>query len=261
MKAEDGRRVYVELSEHAAVRTKVLSTMLEPLTTIIDRYGELICQVTLILGKTPPASGRDAAIRDPMADVFDFLMETRPLISKGKVAIAYPLARRAYESLSLMIACHLDESLAKRWIAGKQIGNAEVRRVLGKHPLGEPQEQTQEMYNFFSKTTHPNRDQIPQRFLGEGNEFVLGAIGRPSLAMLADYGIKLLNLWFWFGSFICFIYADVLERADPDFHKTYHDVSESANPVTKWLGEQFNRALAEEQAEMAGISSRTNCGE
>ena len=198
MNAEDGRHVYVELSEDAAVRTKVLSMMLEPLTTIIDRYGELICQVTLILGKTPPASARDAAIRDLMADVFDFLMETRPLISKGKVAIAYPLARRAYESLSLMIACHLDESLAKRWIAGKQIGNAEVRRVLGKHPLGEPQEQTQELYNFFSKTTHPNRDQIAQRFLGE----------------------KLLNLWFWFGAFICFIYADVLERADPDFHKT-----------------------------------------
>jgi hypothetical protein len=167
--------------------------------------------VTLILGKTPPASGRDAAIRDLMADVFDFLMETRPLITKGNVEIAYPLARKAYESLSLMIACHLDESLVKRWIAGKQIGNAEVRRVLGKHPLGEPQEQTKELYNFFSKTTHPNRDQIAQRFLGEGNEFVLGAIGRPSLAMLADYGIKLLNLWFWYGAFICFIYADVLE--------------------------------------------------
>jgi hypothetical protein len=120
MKAKDGRRVYVELSEHAAVRTKVLSTMLEPLTTVIDRYGELICQVTLILGKTPPASGRDAAIRDLMADVFDFLMETRPLISKGKVAIAYPLARRAYESLSLMIACHLDESLGPQRVQDPQ---------------------------------------------------------------------------------------------------------------------------------------------
>jgi hypothetical protein len=258
MKAEDGRRVYAELSEYAAVRTKVLSTMLEPFTTVTDRYGELICQVTLILGKTPPASRRDAAIRDLMADVFDFLMETRPLITKGKVEIAYPLARRAYESLSLMIACHLDESLAKRWIAGKQIGNAEVRRVLGKHPLGEPQEQTQELYNFFSKTTHPNRDEIAPRFLGEGNEFVLGAIGRPSLAMLADYGIKILNLWFWFVAFICFIYADVLEQADSDFHKTYHEVSESVKPVTKWLAEQFNRVLAEEKAEFARISSQMN---
>jgi len=150
-----------------------------------------------------------------------------------------------------MIACRMDESLAKRWIAGKRIGNAEVRRILGKRPLGEPQEQTQELYNFFSKTTHPNRDTIAQRFLGEGNEFVLGAIGRPSLAMLADYGIKLLNLWFWFGAFISFIYADVLERADSDFRKTYHEVAESANQITKWHAEQFNRVLAEEKAEMA----------
>jgi len=73
----------MELSEYAALRANELSTMLEPLTAVTDRYGELICQVTLILGKTQPASGRDAAIRDLMADVFDFLMETRPLITKG----------------------------------------------------------------------------------------------------------------------------------------------------------------------------------
>jgi hypothetical protein len=256
MKAEDGRRAYAKLSEYAAVRTKELSTMLEPLTAVTDRYGELICQVTLILGKIPPTSGRDMAIGDLMADVFDFLMETRPLLNKGRVEIAYPLARRAYESLSLMIACHMDESLAKRWIAGKQIGNGEARRVLGKHPFGEPQERTQELYNFFSKTTHPNRDQIAHRFLGEENKFVLGAIGRLSLAMLADFGIKLLNLWFWFGAFIYFIDADVLEQADSDFQKTYLEVSESADPVVKWLAEQFNRVLAEERAEMARISSR-----
>jgi len=157
-----------------------------------------------------------------------------------------------------MVACHLDASLAKRWITGKQIGNAEVRRVLGKHPLGEPQERTQELYNFFSKTTHPNRDHIAHRFLGEGNEFVLGASGRPSLALLADYGIKILNLWFWFVAFISFIYSDILDRADSDFHKTCHEVSETANPIAKWLAEQFDRVAAEEKAEMARTSSRMN---
>ncbi len=261
MNAEEGRRAYAKLNEYAAVRTSDLSPMLESFTTITDRYGELICQVTLILGKTLPNSMRDAVIRDLMADVFDFLVEARLLITKGKLEIAYPLARRAYESLSLMVACHLDESLAKRWLAGKQVGNAEVRRVLDKHPLGEPRERTQELYDFFSKTTHPNREQIAKRLLGEGNEFVLGAIGRPSLVLLADYAIKTLNLWFWFGAFIGFIYVDALERADPDFHKTYHSVSESAKPVAKWLVEQFNRVLAEEQAEMSKISPRTIRGE
>jgi phosphatidylserine/phosphatidylglycerophosphate/cardiolipin synthase-like enzyme len=63
---------------------------------------------------------------------------------------------------------------------------------------------------------------------------------------------------FWFVAFICFIYADVLEQADSDFHKTYHEVSESVKPVTKWLAEQFNRVLAEEKAEFARISSQMN---
>jgi len=56
-----------------------------------------------------------------MADVFDFLIEARPLIIKGKTEIAYPLACRAYESLLLLVACHLDESVANRWMTGKQI--------------------------------------------------------------------------------------------------------------------------------------------
>src|SRR5262245_7928296 len=186
MDIEDGRRAYAKLVEDTAWRTGELAPMLKPFTQLTDRYGELLCEITLILGETRPASKRDAAIRDLMADVFDFLVETRLLIIKGKLEIAYPLARRAYESLSLMVACHLNEGLAERWMAGKQIGNAEVRRILGNHPMGEPQERTQELYTFFSKTSHPNRDQLAHRFLGDGNSFVLGAVGKPSLTLLAD---------------------------------------------------------------------------
>jgi hypothetical protein len=257
MDIAEGRRAYTELSQFVALRTNELSQMLEPFTRVTDRYGELICEICLVLGKVRPSSKRDAAMRDLMADVFDFLVETRPLITKGKVEIAYPLARRAYESLSLMVACHLDEGLANRWMAGKQIGNAEVRRILGQHPMGEPQELTQDLYSFFSKTSHPNREQIAYRFLGDGNEFVLGAIGRPSLTLLADYALKTLNLWFWFGAVVSFIYKDIVERADPDFHKTYHDVSEPAELIARWLTQQFNRVLRQEQAERANIKSQT----
>jgi hypothetical protein len=84
MNIEQGRRAYAELSQYAAVRTKELAPMLEPFTQITDRYGELLCELTLIiLGSTPPSSKRDVAIRDLMADVFDFLFEARPLIIKG----------------------------------------------------------------------------------------------------------------------------------------------------------------------------------
>ena len=212
----------------------------------------ILCGIVVILGKTPPASRRDAAARDLMADVFDFLYEARALIIKGKLEVAYPLARRAYESLSLLVACALEPTLADRWIAVKQVGNAEVRRVLAAHPMGEKEAQTRALYDFFSKTTHPNRTHMAHRFLGEGNEFVLGAIGRPSLAMLADYALKTLNLWFWFAAFVAFSYREILFQADPELLKAYNDTAEAAKPVAAWLREQFNRVMTEEQVEMRG---------
>jgi hypothetical protein len=134
--------------------------------------------------------------------------------------------------------------------AGKQVGNAEVRRVLAANPMGEKEAQTRELYDFFSKTTHPNRTHMAYRLLGEGNEFVLGAIGRPSLALLADYALKTLNLWVWFAAFLMFTYRDLLSQGKPGLLKTYNDAAEAAKPITAWLHDQFNRVLAEEQDEM-----------
>jgi hypothetical protein len=227
--------------------------MLQPYIDVTDRYGEIICRITLVLGQKPPESKRDAALRDLMVKVFDFLYEARPLIIKGKLEIAYPLARRAYESLSLMVACYLDPKLADRWIAGKKIGNADVRKLLGKHPAGESEEMTRKLYSFFSQTSHPNRDVVAHRFLGEGNEFVLGAIGRPSLALLVDYALKTLNLWFWFGAFISFIHLPLLAKTDPEFMKDYDVAAKMAQEVAPWLVEQFNRTLAQEQAEFGDM--------
>ena len=246
---EAAKRHYSKLVEHADLRTNELSPMLQPYIETTDRYGVLVCRVTLVLGKTAPHSKRDAALRDLMADVFDFLYEARFLIIKGKLDIAYPLARRAYESLSLMVACFLEPKLVERWIAGKKIGNAEVRKLLGKHPAGESEEMTRELYGFFSQAAHPNRDLVACRFLGEGNDFVLGSIGKPSLAMLADYALKTLNLWFWFGAFVSFVYLPVLAKTDRGFKKDYDAAAKMAQDVAPWLTEQFNRTLAQEQAE------------
>ncbi|MBW9062013.1 hypothetical protein JNB71_01670 [Rhizobium herbae] len=246
---EEAKPMYATLDEYAALRTQELSEMLRPYINVTDQYGALICRITLMLGKTPPRSKRDAALRDLMADVFDFLYEARPLIVKGKLEIAYPLARRAYESLSLMVACFLDPQIADMWSAGKQIGNAEVRRVLGKHPMGESEEKMRDLYKFFSMAAHPNRSHVAHRFLGEGNEFVLGAVGRPSLALLADYALKTLNLWNWFGVFVSFVYLDVLEKNDPEIMKNYESAKKMAQDVASWLSEQFNRVLLQEQAE------------
>ena len=182
--------IYAELALYAETRSKELTPLLGSYIDITDRYGEVICGIVDALGKTPPTSARDAAARDLIADVFDFLYEARPLIIKGKLEVAYPLARRAYESLSLLVSGKLEPTLIDRWISGDQISHSQVRRVLAAHPGGEEEVKTRELYNFFCKTTHPNRSHMSYRLLGEGNEFVLGSIGRPSLALLADYAIK-----------------------------------------------------------------------
>ena len=259
--ADDAEKQYSALAEYAALRTDELGRMLQPYIEATDRYGVLVCRVTLVLGTTPPLSKQDAALRDLMADVFDFLYEARFLIIKGKLEVAYPLARRAYESLSLMVASFQNPELAERWVKGKEISNAEVRKLLAKHPAGESEQMTRELYAFFSQATHPNRETMADRLLGEGNEFVLGSVGRPSLAMLSDYALKTLNLWFWFGAFIGFAYLPVLARADPDLLEMHAAAAKMAREVAPWLAEQFNRTLAQEQAEMRGsVEQRQNGG-
>ena len=154
---KESQRTYAELADYAGIRSKELTAMLQYYIEVTDSYGELVCHIVLILGQTPPRSKRDVVVRDLMADVFDFLYEARFLIIKGRLEIAYPLARRAYEALSLMVACSLRPSLADRWSAGKKISNAELRKLLAKHPAGEPEHRTQELYKFFGEASHPNR--------------------------------------------------------------------------------------------------------
>jgi hypothetical protein len=94
---------------------------------------------------------------------------------------------------------------------------------------------------------------MAHRYLGEGNEFVLGAIAVPNLAMLADYALKSLNLWFWFATFVTFTYRDVLFQTNPEVLNAYRETTEAAKPVAAWLQKQFNLVLAEEQ-----LSARRN---
>jgi hypothetical protein len=255
---KDAEAQYFALAGYAEMRHAELSGLLQPYLTVTDLYGKLICAAVLILGRTSPgltplmghktADARlDTTVRDLIADVFDFLYETRPLILKGKLEIAYPLARRAYESLSLMVACHLEPRIAKRWNAGREVSNSEVRGVLAKHPFGEAEDKTRDLSQFFARFSHPNRKMMAERHLGDGNEFVLGAIGRPSLAMLADYALKTVNLWFWFGAAIHWIYVPVLSTAKPRFKDTYDEAAKMAQEVTTYLAEQYNRTLKQEQ--------------
>ncbi len=161
---------YSKLPEYAELRETEVRLILQPYLDVTDQYGRLLCRLCSHVGTHAPVSVQDSVIRDLMADVFDFLFEVRPFIVKGQTLVAYPLARRAYESLSLLQVCILKASQAEKWAAGKKISNNEVRKALGKNPMGESEEELRKLYGFFCDMTHPNRETIAYRGLGEGNE-------------------------------------------------------------------------------------------
>jgi len=245
-------KTYKDLEEYSKKRTVEFSEMLANFIKVTDYYGDLICRVTLVLGKIPPRDKHDSMIRDLMADVFDFLYEVRPIIIKGKFGVAFPLGRRAYESLSLMVASCLDKKLAERWIAGNEIGNAEIRNILDENQMGESKGDTKELYKFFSQATHPNRGLVPERFLGAGNKFVLGAIGSPDLIMTVDFCHRILELWFWFVAFITYINKENIVAYDKEIFDCYFIVANEAKGVAEWLIDNFNRLLEEYQTEIKG---------
>jgi hypothetical protein len=243
--AEQAETQYAALAGFAEMRRRELIPLLEPYTRAADRYGELVCRIVLILGQVPPKTILDSMTRDLAADVFDFLHEARTLIEKGMPHLAYPMARRAFESLCLVVASNQDEAVALKWRSGVEVKFYEVRNVLSAHPMGESELALKDTYSFFSEATHPRRGLVSERHLGNGNAFVLGAIGRPELILLADYCIRTLSLWFWFGAFLRYTYKEILSQYDPSLPRAYHGAAASSQTAKQWLSEQYNRLLAE----------------
>lgn len=246
-KPKGSNKEYESLQNYSDMRTKELTPMMQPFIKITDRYGRLISRLTLILGDIKPTDIQDVVVRDLMADVFDSLYEARILILAGKLNVAFPVARRAYESLSLLHICTLDKSWAEKWSKGKKIGNVEVRKELDKHPMGEKEENTKKYYDFFCLATHPNRATIPTRFLGEGNQFVLGVIGQPNLVLVVDYCQKTLEMWFWFTATVTFFYKDVFSNIDKNYMEAYMQTANDAKDTATWLIANLNKLIKEAQ--------------
>lgn len=246
-KPKEANEHYEQLEHYSETRTNEISGMVEPYIKITDRYGRLISRVVLLLGTIQPRDIQDVVIRDLLADVFDSIYESRPLILAGKLNVAFPIARRAYESLSLLHLCTLDKSWAEKWHKGKKISNAEIRKEMGSHPMGESEESMKELYNFFCSATHPNRELIPRRFLGEGNEYVLGVIGKPELVLITDYCMNALSMWFWLTATVTYFYRKVIEEHDKTYFEAYRQASDEAKRVSQWLVENHNHLIEEAQ--------------
>ena len=238
---------YASLSEYTLVRERDLRGMLPQYVSVTDCYGAYVSGVVAVLGGQPPSSAVDESARDLIPDIFDSLYNARRLILETQLAVAYPLLRRAFESQSLLAAFMLDGELEKRWSSGKEIKNAEVRRLLDSHSLGESGEQLRETYRFLSKASHPTRDLVPTRFLGRGNEAVLGAVGVPSLAFVADYCLHHLGIWFWLAATISYNYRRILAATSEDFGLHYSKIANEAKSAASWLVEQRNRLVEEDR--------------
>jgi hypothetical protein len=201
------------------------------------------CTIVNMLGNIKPHNVVDRVFRDLMADIFDSLYDSRRLMLESKLQRAYPILRRAYESLSLLALILNDSSYAEKWEAGRRIYNAEIRRELAKHPLGETEESLRELYNYYCLATHPNRELVPYRFLGEGNKFVLGSVDMPDLVMLTHYAIKHLSMWYWFDAVITFKYKELLADYDPAYVDNYKKIKKEAQEVAEWLTDNLKRLI------------------
>ncbi len=240
---------YDLLPEYARSREAETRVMLQPYIEATDNFGKLISRLIYLLGAAPPANVQDSVVRDLTADIFDFLYEARPLILSGKLHVAYPLLRRAFESLCLLHACLLDKEDAEKWQGGKKYENRDLRHLLGKHPMGEPEPNLREMYTFFSRATHPNRDMIAARMLGEGNKWVLGAIGMPELVVMVDHCMKSLELWFWLSASVTHFYKDRLIKDHRDYMHLYYQSVDFEKEVYAWLVKHFNKLLSDAQTQ------------
>jgi hypothetical protein len=244
-KPKEANEEYSRLQEYAETREHEITLMLEPYIKTTDKCGCLMSRICLILGESVPTSEQDSVIRDLMADVFDFLYEARFFILKGKTLVAFPLARRAYESLSLLHLCALDSEIAKQWASGKKISNQKIRKGLAAYTIGEIEKELKDIYNFYCGLTHPNREMIAYRGLGEGNAYVFGSIAMPNLVVVADYCMKHIDLWFWFCAIISYFYKDKVFSRDPSFKNAYKATTEATKETKEWLVQQYNHLLDE----------------
>ncbi len=241
--AKMGNAEYKMLPNYSNKRKSELSNIFINEVNLLNEYEELLCRLTIVLGHTTPKGITDKSIRDILADIFDFLYISRRLIFQNYGSVAFPLLRRAFESISLMVYLIYCPEKALDWDKGKEIKNAEVRNFLDSHPLGESGKLLKESYTFYSGATHPNREYIPSRFLGEGNKFVLGAIGPVNLLIIADFILKLIQLWFWFGATISYYYLGVYDKIDKSYGKDYLRIGDKANIVAENLAKYRNELI------------------
>lgn len=244
-----GSEEHRRLEEYAQTRFAELTVIFQDEIQVVTAYEKLMCRATLILGEHEPRDTADRAIRDLLADSFDALYTARRVVSEGYGSAAWPLMRRAFESITLIEYFTLVPKKATEWNQGKRIKHGSVRKYLNTHPVqlgGKAMSQYEkralkELYSEYSEATHPNRSALPSRFLGAGNSFVLGAIGMPEPLAVAHHFLRLIDLWFFLAALVSYNYREILDSADDLFVDDYFAAAAKARQVSEALRTQWRQ--------------------
>jgi hypothetical protein len=247
---EIGARQYQSLFEYENTRCRELSGIYSDEIKLVQDLEQLFCRAVSILGEIPPNDNLDRSLRDLGCDAFDALYTIKQLILGNYHPMVLPLLRRAYETVCLIHYFQLEPLAVNKWEKGHQFNNVEIRKFLDTHPMGEKGEELKSLYSFYSKGTHVNRDYIPNRHLGDGNQFTLGSISKPSLFVTTDYMQQLVGLWFWLIGTITYYYRDIFWSHDAGYGKDYLAIADRAKAAIQSLFEAKERIRMAEIADM-----------
>lgn len=227
-----------------------LSETFKAYVRIFSRYEALACQLTLQLGDHPPASEVDRACRDLFADTFDSLYVARRLVLRHYASSAFPLIRRAFETICLMEYFPHAPDRAKAWLRDEEIKNVEIRKFL--EALGsESGDGLKAVYKFLAGGAHPTRSFIPKRLLGDGNRFVLGSIMPLMYSGVSEYVLESLRTWFWYMAVANFTFMSMSLPVNSVYCDEYMSTAEEAQRAIKRLAQQMPRIVAEDRAQLA----------
>jgi hypothetical protein len=154
-----------------------------------------------------------------------------------------------------MSACAQDASVAGRWQSGKKISNSEIRKLLASLPFSESEKDTRELYQLFSLAAHPHRLLVAQRLLGQGNSFTLGSVHPPSLVIVTQQCIQLIQMWHWLLGGVAYSFREQIAGADAAFRPAYRQTVDGVPEILAWLREAHERLLAEALLEQENAQS------
>lgn len=248
---------YCELARIEADRRRTIEEIFADEFAFIDDCMGLAARQVEILGDCQPSEVADVAMRDLSCDAFEFLYEARIAVAENRTSVVFPAMRRAFESISL---CHLftvKPEFARKWSKGGEISNADVRKHLEHDPMTESVDEIREAYKRFSQGTHPNRTHVAYMFLGEGNEFTLGAIPPIDPFHLGSHVCDLMQLCYWFVGVFFYFYREALQkRIQPGFGTEFLKLT----PRIKSLRRALDSQLAEMREKRLGDGRPSGIG-